>query len=217
MFIGHNAVAFASKKFAPKTSLGTLFAAVQFPDLLWPILLLTGIEHARIEPGITTVSPLNLYDYPYSHSLIGVVIQSLLFGGLYFAVRRYLRGAVVVGAAVFSHWVLDLIVHRPDLPFTFTGKTYVGLGLWNSLPATLTVEISLYIIGIIIYLRTTKSNDRIGTYAFWALVIFLFVMYIASIFGPPPPNIMTIAIGGNSGWLLVLWAFWFDRHRTPHS
>lgn len=213
MFIGHHAVAFAAKKLAPTTSLGTLFAAVQFLDLLWPLFLLTGREHVRIVPGITVVTPLDLYDYPISHSLVGALLWSILFGGIYFAFRRSVRAAVVVGIAVFSHWVLDFITHRADMPLSYGETTYVGLGLWNSLPATLVVEVGIFIVGIIVYLRTTTSRDRIGTYGYWSLVVFLLASYGASIFGPPPPNEAVIAIGTNSGWLLVLWAFWVDRHR----
>jgi hypothetical protein len=217
MFIGHHAVAFAAKKFAPGISLGTLFAAVQFLDLLWPIFLLTGIEHVRIEPGYTVVSPFNLYDYPVSHSLAGALMWSVLFGGLYFAVRRHARNAVILGVAVFSHWILDFITHRPDMPLWFSGSTYVGLGLWNSLAGTLVVEISIFVVGVIVYTRSTAASDRIGTYGWWSFVAFLFIMYVASVLGPPPPSVDVVAIGGNAGWLLVLWAYWIDNHRISRS
>lgn len=214
MFIGHHAVAFAAKKIAPNTSLGTLVAAVQFLDLLWPPFLLLGVEHVRIAPGATAVSPLDLYDYPISHSLLGALVWSLLFGGIYFAVKKYLRGAVVVSLAVFSHWVLDFITHRPDMPLSFSSKTYVGLGLWNSWAGTLIVEGGLFVAGAVLYMRTTKSNDRVGTYAWWSYIAFLLAMYGASLFGPPPPDASLLAVGGNAGWLFVLWAWWFDKHRS---
>ena len=196
MFIGHHAIAFAAKKVAPKTSLGTLFVAVQFLDLLWPIFLLLGLEHFRIEPGITVVSPLNLYDYPISHSLVGALLWSLLLGGLYFVVKRHAGSAAIVGAAAFSHWILDFITHRPDMALSFSSTTYVGLGLWNSLAGTLIVEIGLFVVGVIVYVRATTPKDRIGTYGWWSFVAFLLVMYVASIFGPPPPNENMIAVGG---------------------
>jgi membrane-bound metal-dependent hydrolase YbcI (DUF457 family) len=216
MFIGHHAVAFAAKKFAPTTSLGTLVAAVQFLDMLWPPFLLLGLEHARIEPGITAVSPLDLYDYPFSHSLLASLLWSAIFGGLYFAIKRNARASLVVGIAVFSHWILDFVTHRPDMPLTFGNSTYVGLGLWNSLAGTLIVEASMFVVGIIIYLKATASKDRIGTYAWWSIVVFLLAMYLSSIFGPPPPDMNFIAIGGSIGvWLFVLWSWWIERHRKP--
>lgn len=225
MFIGHHAVAFAAKKIAPNTSLGTLVAAAQFLDLLWPPLLLTGIEHARIEPGITAVSPLDLYDYPLSHSLAGALLWSILFGGLYSVFKKYHKrtslsgsaltiGAIVLGLTVFSHWVLDFITHRPDMLLWFSGTTYVGLGLWNSWAGTILVEGGLFAIGGLLYMRSTKSNDRVGTYGWWGYVVFLLTMYVASLLGPPPPDTGVLAVGGNAGWLFVLWAWWFDTHRT---
>jgi len=214
MFISHHAVAFAAIRFAPETSLGTLFIAVQFLDLLWPLLLLLGIEHVRIEPGITVVSPLNLYDYPISHSLAGALIWSLLFGAAYFGLRHEVRSAAVVGSAVFSHWVLDFIAHRPDMPLGFNGTTYVGLGLWNSYAGTFIVEIGIFIIGVAVYARTTKSKDGLGKYGLWSLASFLLISYVASIIGPPPPNEIALAIGANVAWLFVLWAFWTDGHRA---
>lgn len=116
MFIGHFGVAFAAKKVAPVTSLGALILAAQFLDFLWPIFLLLGVEHVEIVPGITKVSPLSFTDYPISHSLLMALVWSTLFGGVYFALRRYSRGAWAVAMAVLSHWILDFIVHRPDLP-----------------------------------------------------------------------------------------------------
>ena len=217
MFIGHHAVALAAKKVAPNTSLGTLVAAVQFLDLLWPPLLLLGIEHARIEPGITAVSPLDLYDYPISHSLLGALIWSVLFGGLYFVFKKQMRSAAIVALAVFSHWILDFITHRPDMPLTFSNRTLVGLGLWNSWVGTLIVEGGLFVAATVVYTRATKPRDRVGTYAWWSYIAFLLVMYVASLVGPPPPDTSVLAVGGNAGWLFVLWAWWIDRHRSVIS
>ena len=182
MFIGHFAVGFAAKKIAPKPSLGTYFMAVSFLDLLWPPFLLLGIEHVRIIPGITAVTPLDLYDYPISHSLVGALIWSLLIGGLYFIFKKDTRSALIVGVAVFSHWILDLITHRPDMPLLFSGTTYVGLGLWNSMAGTLIVEVGMFVVGVIMYLRTTTARDRIGTIAVWSLIVFLYVMYFVNMF-----------------------------------
>ena len=213
MFIGHYAVALAAKKAAPKTSLGTLFMGAQFVDLLWPLFLLTGWEHVRVDPGNTVVTPLDFYDYPISHSLLGTTLWGLLLGLLYYAFRKDKRGAIVVGLCVVSHWILDFLTHRPDLLLWFGGKTPVGLGLWNSLPGTLVVEIGLFLVGLLIYLRTTKSKDRIGSIGFWSLIAVILVIYFSNLFGPPPPAEHVIAIAGNGAWVFVIWGYWVDRHR----
>lgn len=224
MFLGHYAVALGAKRAAPKTSLGTLVMASQFIDLLWPILLLTGIEHVRLSPGNTVVTPLDFHDYPISHSFTGVVVWSLVVGGGYWAIRRSWKSALVVGLAVISHWLLDLIVHRPDLPLTFGGDTHVGFGVWNSLPLTLVSELGLIAAGTLVYLRSTQPRDRIGSIGFAAMLVVLVGIYLANVFGPPPPDVGMIAVAGNASWLFVLWAAWVDRHRTvavagekPHS
>ena len=217
MFIGHYAVALAAKKAAPRTSLGTLFLAAQFLDLLWPALLLLGLEHVRIDAGNTAVTPLDFYDYPITHSLAGAVLWSLLLGILYRVIRRDVRGAVVVGACVFSHWILDFVTHRADLPLWFTGSARAGAGLWNSLVWTLVVEVGLFAAGIAIYLRSTRSKDRTGVFAFWSLILVLFAIYCGNLFGPPPPGEGAIAVVSNAAWLFVLWAYWADRHRTAEG
>jgi len=217
MFLGHYAVALAAKKAAPKVSLGTLFLSAQFIDLLWPIFLLLGLEHARVEPGNTALTPLNFYDYPLSHSLVGCAGWSLLLGLIYYVVRRDLRGSSVVAIAVFSHWVLDFITHRPDLPLGFGGDTFFGLGLWNWVVGTIVLEMGLFAAGVALYVRTTTTVDRVGTYAFWSLVVFLTAIYFMNIAGPPPPDVSAIAIAGNAAWLFVVWAYWIDRHRRLRS
>jgi hypothetical protein len=213
MFIGHYAVALAAKKAAPKTSLGTLVLAAQFVDLLWPLLLLLGLEQARIDPGNTAFSPLDFSSYPYSHSLLAGVVWSVVFSGLYFALRRDRRGALVVGLCVISHWVLDFLTHRPDLPLWFGGPK-VGLGLWNSIGGTLLLEGTLFTLGVAVYWKATQKKDRIGSYGFWGLVGVLLLLYIVSVSAAPPPGIREVAIVGNASWLFVLWAYWVDRHRT---
>ena len=173
MFIGHFGVGFSCKAAAPRASLGTYFLAAQFIDMLWPTFLLLGIEHARIQPGITTVTPLDFTYYPFSHSLAAVVVWGVLVGLVYQLIRHYPRGAVLVGLAVISHWVLDLIVHRPDLPLYPGGGVKVGLGLWSSLGWTLFVEFALLGAGVWLYARATRARDRIGRFGLWALVAFL--------------------------------------------
>lgn len=160
MFIGHYAVAFASKRVAPQVSLGILFMSSLWIDLLWPVLLLLGIEQVGIVPGITKATPLDFIYYPFSHSLVAVVFWALSFGAVWFALLRSLKPAIVLAAVVLSHWFLDLIVHRPDLPLWLSGETRVGLGLWYSIPATLLVEGGLFFAGAAVYLSATRATDR---------------------------------------------------------
>src|SRR5712691_11150935 len=145
MFIGHEAIGFASKRLAPRTSLGWLIAAPLLLDLLWPIFLLLGIEHVRIQRGITRMSPFDFTDYPWSHSLLMSVVWGIAFGGIYWIVTRYGRGAIVLFFGVVSHWVCDLVVHRPDLPL-WPGGPKVGLGLWNQPIATVGIESAMFAI-----------------------------------------------------------------------
>lgn len=214
MFIGHFGVAFGAKKLAPATSLGTLALAAQFLDILWPNLLLMGIEEVRIVPGITRVTPLDFVSYPISHSLAMAVAWGVLFGLVYWAVRRYRAGAWVAGACVVSHWVLDLIVHRPDLPLVPGSAIKVGLDAWSSLPLTLLLEFAVFGAGVLLYARATKPADAFGRYGFWGLVAFLVAMYLGSLFGPPPPNATAIAWVDQAQWLIVIYAYWLDRHRA---
>jgi hypothetical protein len=193
-------------------SLGTLILAAEFLDVLWPIFLIAGIEHARIAPGITRVSPLDFYDYPISHSLVTSVGWSVAFAIIYFALRRYPRGAWVAAALVLSHWFLDVLVHRPDMPLTPHGPV-VGLGLWNSVAATVITEGGLLTIGLIVYLRTTVARDGVGRWAFWTLIILLMAIWTNSLRGAPPPSLSALEGSTLSLWIAVAWAGWADRHR----
>ena len=217
MFIGHFGVGFGAKAAAPKVSLGTLFLAAQFVDLLWPTFLLLGVEQVRIEPGITAVTPLNFVSYPISHSLLAVLGWGLLVGVIYYIVRRERLGAVVLGLAVLSHWVLDAVVHRPDLPLVPGGTYLVGLGLWSSLTATLLVEGTIFAVGLWLYVRSTRAVDPVGRWALWGLVAFLVTIYVANLFGTPPPSVTALAWVGQAQWLLVAWGYWVDRHRRAVS
>ncbi len=216
MLLGHYAVALAAKKAAPKTSLGTLLIAAQLPDLLFPLFVLLGLEHVRIAPGITVVFPMDLYDYPLSHSLLAGLVWSVLLASLYYGFRREKRSAIIIGLAVISHWILDLITHRPDLSLGFGTGTYVGLGLWNSLAGTLIVESGLFIIGITLYVQTTKASDRIGSIGFWSWIGFLSAMYAGSFFGADSSidTLSTVMLMAGS-WALILWGHWADKHRNP--
>lgn len=213
MFIGHFAVALAAKKAAPRVSLGTMILSTSFIDLLWPIFLVLGIEHVRVEPGNTVVTPLDFTHYPFSHSLAGVLLWSLLLGSVYFMLKKDRRAALMVGLGVFSHWVLDFITHRPDLPLAPGSNLLFGLGLWNSLAGTLILEGGLFIIGVLLYVRCTRPLDRTGTLSFWGLISFLVLVYIGNLFGPPPPDTNALGYVGLALWLFVAWGYWIDRHR----
>jgi hypothetical protein len=217
MFLGHFAVGLASKKAAPTVSLGTLFLAAQLVDLLWPLFLLLGLEHVRIDPGNTAMTPLDFYDYPITHSLIGAALWSCALGGLYLLLKKNRRAAFVIGLVVFSHWILDLLTHRPDLPLGIGGNTYFGFGLWNSIPGTVIAELALFLAGIVLYVRTTTAKDSIGSVGFWSLMSVLALIYVGNITGPPPPSASIIAVAGNASWLFVLWGYWVDKHRTVKS
>jgi hypothetical protein len=213
MFIGHYAVALAAKRAAPGVSLGTLFLAAQFVDLLWPFFLVLGIEHVRIEPGNTAYTPLDFYDYPLSHSLEGALLWGAGFSIVYFLVRRNRRNALIAGLCVVSHWILDFVTHRPDLPLGFSGSERLGAGLWNSVPATVAVETSLFLAGLALYISGTKAKDRTGIMGFWSLIAFLLLISAGNVLGPPPPDVRSLALVANAAWLVVAWAYWVDRHR----
>jgi len=212
MFIGHQAVAFALKKASPQRSLGTLMAAAMFLDLLWPIFLSFGWERVRIEPGNTAVTPLAFDWYPYSHSLAAAIFWALLFGVCFAKGSR--KEMFILASAVLSHWVLDALSHRPDLPIYPGSSQLVGLGLWNSRPLTLLVELGLFGIALFIYHTISLPKDSTGRWVYAAFVLFLVAVYLASIFGPPPPNTATLRVVGLGAWLLPFWAGWFDGHRT---
>lgn len=214
MFIGHFAVGFAAKKFAPKTSLGTLFASAQLLDLIWPMLLLLHLERVRIDPGNTALTPLDFYDYPWSHSLFMAIIWSFIFGVGYFQFKKYRRGALAVGIGVLSHWVLDLLVHRPDLPISPFGEKKLGFALWNSPFAATVLESVVFALGLLLYFRCTQAKDRVGKYGLASLVILLIGIWIGNLVGPPPPSLTALAVVGNAQWLFVWMAYWIDRHRT---
>ena len=216
MFLGHYALAFGAKRVAPSVSLGTLFLAGQFADLLWPTLLLLGLERVEIDPGNTLVTPLNFVSYPYSHSLVMLLVWSAVFALLYRAIRRGPAVAMTTMAAlVFSHYVLDVITHRPDMPITIGGAQKIGLGLWNYPGTTLAVESAMFLVGAGLYVTATREKDRAGQLGLLALIATLAAIYFAALYGPPPPSVIAVAVVGHLSWLFVLWAYWIDRHRGP--
>ena len=212
MFIGHYAVGLASKRLAPRASLGALIAAPILLDLLWPIFVLMGWEHVSIEPSSNPFLRLAFDAYPISHGLVAVIGWATLFAALYFGVARYATGVIVIWIGVVSHWLLDYVVHRPDLPL-YAGSRQFGLGLWNHRWITMAIELVMLVIAIGIYLRQTKAKDTFGSYAFWGFIVLILALYGFAVFGPAPPSVNKLAIGTLFTWLLIPWAWWFDKHR----
>jgi len=213
MFLGHFGLGFAGKRLAPRISLGSLFLAVQFADLVFWVLTLAGVEHFRISPGATRVTPMDFYDYPWSHSLAALAIWAALVGAIYSIGRGSFAGGLVLAVGVASHWVLDVIAHRADMPLGFRGP-YLGLELWRSLPLTIVVEAVLFGAGLAAYLSATRARDAAGVWALWALVALLAAAGLASVLGPPPPSERAVQWIGLAMWLLVPWGWWIDRHRV---
>lgn len=215
MILGHYAVAFAAKFYAPRASLGTLMLAALLLDLLCAVFLLLGWESLRIVPGLMAASPLDFQHFPISHSLLSAFILGAVLSGGYHVFRRYPRGAMVLAFAVVSHWLLDAVVHRPDLPLWPGSDIKLGLGGWNSIMATLVVELSLFAAGVLMYTRVTHPRDRTGTRGLLVMVAFLVVIFLITLFIPPPSNEEVVALLGLAQWLMVPWAYWIDRQREP--
>jgi membrane-bound metal-dependent hydrolase YbcI (DUF457 family) len=214
MFLGHFAAALAARRATSRPSLGWYVAACQLPDLIWPVLVLAGIERVSIDPGNTAFTPLSFDHYPWSHSLLMCAVWGALLGGLYLALRRDVRGAVVIEALVMSHWLLDFITHGPDLQLIPGHAARVGLGLWNNVPATLAIESLFYVGAIALYTTITSAQNRAGRVGFWVLVAFLLGIYVANAFGPPPPSATMVAASALALWVLVPIAAWIDNNRV---
>jgi hypothetical protein len=207
MFLGHFAIGLGARRYTPLVSLGAWFLAVQLVDLLWPLFLLAGAEHVRIAPGMTAFTPLDFYDYPITHSLVGGLVWAVLLAVAARGTYRRWRAALPLAGGVLSHWVLDVISHRPDVP-VLPGGPYLGLGLWNSVAATLVVELALFGGGVYLYTR-----GRRPPLSFWLLIAVLLIAYLGAAFGPPPPDVTTLAVSALAIWVFVAWAWWADR--TP--
>jgi hypothetical protein len=214
MFVGHLAVALASKKAAPRVPLAALASAAFALDLLWPVFVLAGIETVRIAPGNTAWTPLDFVSYPWSHSLAMSLVWGAVAGHVARVWFKSYRAGVIVSALVVSHWVLDWISHRADMPLWPSGPT-VGLGLWNSIPATYAVEGGLLFAGVAIYTRTTPARDLIGRWSLAAFIAVLTAVWATGPFTPPPPNPTAIAIAGLVfAAVMIPWQMWIERHRA---
>jgi hypothetical protein len=213
VFVGHLALAFASKPKLPTVSLGWLVAAVSALDLLWPLLLIAGVEHVRIQPGATPFTPLVFTAYPWSHSLLTATIWGIAFAAVA-TVRGAPRSAFAwLAALVVSHWVLDWITHVPDMPLWPTASSpRLGLGLWNSIPATIVVEGLMWIVGLAVYLRHRRATSWIGPVALWSFVAVSTLMWCTGPWSPPPPTERALGWFALIGWIVPFWAALADRH-----
>jgi hypothetical protein len=212
MFVGHLAAALSAKKLEPRVPLGAAVAASFGIDLLWPVFLLLGIETVRVNPGDTAFTHLAFESYPWSHSLVAVVGWSALAAILGRVVSSSWRVGLILGGLVLSHWGLDLLTHRPDLPLWPNGPL-VGLGLWRSIPGTIVLEGGFLIVGLILYLRTTSAGDSTGVAALVGLVGLTGLIWISQPWAPPPPSAQAVAWFGLALFLLPPWAHWIERHR----
>jgi len=212
MFVGHMALALASKRAAPTVSLGWFMAAVTALDLIWPLLLIAGVEHARIVAGAMAFTPLVLDHYPWSHSLLMACVWGLALAGLARWRGIAPRTAWILAALVVSHWVLDFVSHAPDLPLWPGNSPKFGLGLWNSIPGTLVVEGAMWIAGIALYLRGRKPTRWIGPAAFWSLVVISTVMWASGPWSPPPEDAGSLGWFALIGWIVVPWAALADKY-----
>ena len=217
MFVGHFALGFAAKRAAPRVSLGVLFLAAQFADVLWPILVAAGIETVRIAPGVTAVTPLDFISYPYSHSLAALFLWAAALGVVCWKIIGGRTTFVVVAGLVISHWLLDFVSHRPDMPL-YPGSATHGLSLWNSMTATVVVELAMFAAGAWLYASATRPLDGIGRWSFVAMTATLLLAYVANLAGGPPPSVAAIYWTGIAGGLIILlWSWWTDRHRATVS
>jgi membrane-bound metal-dependent hydrolase YbcI (DUF457 family) len=215
MFIGHFAVGFASKRWAPRTNLAVLLAAPLLADILWPAFILAGVEHAHFAPGQTPFLGLHLDDFPWSHSLLMDMVWAVLFGAAVWGYAKDRAAGLVVAIGVLSHWVLDWVTHRPDMPLWPGGPEY-GLGLWYSVRGTVVVESVMLAVGVSFYLAATRPRDRIGRFALLGMVVVLAAMYVASVYSPPPPSMTVVGwMGLVMSALFLAWSWWIDRHREP--
>jgi hypothetical protein len=217
MLVGHFAIGMIGKRAAPRTSLGTLTLASMLPDLLGFVFIMTGQEHWRMIPGARGIESVELYDIGLSHSLAMDLLWAGLFAAFYGWRKRYGAGALMLFAAVMSHWVLDFISHRPDMPLAPGATRVYGLGLWTSLPWTLAVEGGLWLAALIIYVRMTSAKKRAGVYVFWFVVVLLTMSWISNFMASAPPAAQSPVSGSIIALvffsLMIAWAFWMDRLR----
>jgi hypothetical protein len=215
VLVGHFAFGLAVKRADPQISLGTLALAAMLADFLWCLFMLAGVEHVRFNPGVNgAANYLTASNIVMSHSLATGAVWGALVAGGFFLWRRDTRGAWLLFAAVLSHWVLDVVSHRPDMPLAPGVEMRLGLGLWTSVPATLLVEGGAWAVALVVYARATQPRSRIGVYALWIGAALLTLIWYNNIAGPPPPNPRTAPIGSFLFFTLaVCWTYWINRLR----
>jgi hypothetical protein len=189
MFVGHYGVSYAAKAGTPRVPLWVWFIAVQWLDVVWSVLVLLGIEKMRVVPGFTEANAYELYYMPYTHSLPGALVLSVLLGGIVAAMTGGARGKIVawVAAAAFSHWILDLIVHTPDLPL-YDDSAKVGLGLWRHVVLSFPLELIILLAGAWLYARHATFAGTRGRGIYWGFVALLAAAQVYGNFGPPPSS-----------------------------
>jgi hypothetical protein len=213
MFVGHYASAFVAAAHPKAPKLGTLFVATQLIDFGFFVFVPMGIEAMRIVPGTSVMNPMELYDMPWTHSLIGALAWGAGFALVLRLVLKNWTAALIGGAVVVSHWFLDLLVHVPDL--TLAGKPpKLGLGLWNHPAIEMPMEIGLLVSSALIYARKTRALAK--PWRLPALIIFLFAVQAINWFGPPPVAV-DFGLWGLALFVFViaaLFASWVARNRV---
>lgn len=216
MFVGHFAAGLAAKRIAPEVPLSAAILAAALSDVVWILCFATSIEKVEIHPGLMVANSLDLIYIPFSHSLLMDVVWGLLFAAIYYRWHRDSRGAVILFAAVLSHWILDVATHRPDMPLSPGFDLRFGLGLWNSRAATFIVEGGLWFACVALYARATRAKTRGGVYGFWIMIVLLTALWMLSLRGDPPPSLASLAIVNTLFFAVVLaWAHWMNRSRAP--
>lgn len=216
MFIGHFALGFALKRVEPRVSLATAFLAAQLADTVWPVLVLAGVERVAIAPGDTAVTPLRFESYPWSHSLLTLSLFGGVFALIHYGVQKRARAALLLGGLVISHWILDVLSHRPDMPLTPWTSHELGFGLWNSPLGTVLVEGALFATGVAFALRATRARDGVGQWGLWGFIAFLVLVYAGNLLGPPPPSVQAVGwLSLSAPVLLLPLVAWIDQHREP--
>jgi len=217
MFVGHYAASLALKRFEKRASLGVLFLAVQFVDIVFFPLVLLGIERLNVVENFTQSTHFELVYMPYTHSLVAFLIWS----GLAYAIFRWIivkshSVAAVVALAVMSHWLLDVIVHTPDMPLWSDASLKLGFGLWNNAIATYVLEAALLLAGLWLYMRSTKAVTKTGKYGMGIFVVLLLLINIANIFGPlGNDSKLALAVSALTAYFLfAAVAFWLDKNRS---
>jgi hypothetical protein len=218
MFVGHFAVAFIAKRTEARLSLGTCVLAATLADILWPIFMIAGLEQVQFKPGMGAANYFVASNIALSHSLLMDSLWGALFASTYFLFQRNIRGTWVLFAAVVSHWLLDVIAHRPDMLLAPDAHRYFGLGLWVSIPATLVVEGGLWLAGVILYVRITRAKSWAGIYPFWIAIALFTLFWYQNIAGPPPANPRSAPISSLIFFsLAVVWGYWMNSLRPVKS